>query len=143
MGDLDVALFDVDVWGAVLPHGPQFHEMDRRIHLRDGIEQVERADHVVHLGVDGMLAVDHGVRGAPLLREVDDGVGPEAGHHVGDELLLGQVADEDVDALARDLLPAVHPTVQRGDGHEGVHPHFQVVAPPGEIVGHSDVVARP
>ena len=37
VGDLDVALFDVDVGGAVLPHGPELHEVDGGVALGDGV----------------------------------------------------------------------------------------------------------
>ncbi len=84
--DLDVPLFDVDVGRPVLPHRPELDEVDRRVDVRDRIQEVQRADHVVHLGVDGVLAVDHGVGSAALLGEVDDRVRPEAPDHVEDEL---------------------------------------------------------
>ena len=45
--------------------------------------------------------------------------------------------------VARDLLPAVHSAVQRGDRDQGVDPHLEVVAPPGEVVRDAHFVARP
>jgi hypothetical protein len=47
-----------------------------------------------------MLAIDHGRGGAALLGEGHDGVRPETGHHVMDELLFGHVPDEDVETFA-------------------------------------------
>ena len=40
VGDLDVPLFDVDVGGAVLPHRPELHQVDRRVDVCDRVEQV-------------------------------------------------------------------------------------------------------
>ena len=141
--DLDVALLDVDVGRAVLAHRPELDEVDRGVDVGDGIDEVQRAHDVVDLGVDRVLAVDHGVGGAALLGEVDDGIGAEAAHHVVDEGLFGQIADEHVESLARHLLPAVDPPVQRGDRDERVNPHFEVVAPPGEVVRDAHLVAGP
>jgi hypothetical protein len=62
VGDLDEALFDVDVGVAVLPHRPEFDQVNVRIGLHDGVHHVEVADHVVHLGVHRVLAIDHGIR---------------------------------------------------------------------------------
>ena len=111
VGDLDVPLFDVDVGCAVLPHRPELHQVDRRVDLGDRVQQVERADDIVDLCVHAVLAVDHGVGRAALLGEVHDGVRPETPHHVVHEGLVGQVADEGLEALARDVFPAVHPLV--------------------------------
>ena len=44
----------------------------------DGVQHVDGAHHVVGLGVDGVLAVDHGVGGRALLPKVDHRVGAEA-----------------------------------------------------------------
>ena len=60
------------------PMVPSFTRWIDAVALGDGVEQVERAHHVVDLGVDGMGPVDHRVRGAALLGEVHDGLGLEA-----------------------------------------------------------------
>ncbi len=143
VGDLDEALFDVDVGGAVLPHGPELHEVDRRVTLGDGVEQVERAHHVVDLGVDGMGPVDHGVGRAALLGEVDDGLGLEALEQGLAEAVVGEIAHEGLDAQPRHLGPAPHPVLEMGDGDEAVHPHLEVVLAPAEVVDHAHVMAPP
>ena len=70
--DRDVPFFDVDVRRAVLPHRAQLDEVALRRELANRKEQVQRADDVVDLGEDGVLAVDHRVGGSPLLGEMDD-----------------------------------------------------------------------
>src|SRR5262249_41560041 len=80
--DLDPALLDVDVRRAVSAHGAELDQVDAGIDLGDRVEHVHRADDVVDLGIDGVLAVDHRVRRGPLLGVVDNRVGPEVAHHV-------------------------------------------------------------
>ena len=140
VGDLDVALFDVDVGCPVLAHGPELDQMDVAVLLRDGVEEVERADHVVHLRVDGVLAVDHRVRGRALLREVHDGLGFERVERAVDERVVGQVAHEHLDGEPGDLTPPSHPLLEAGHRDQAVHAHLEVVAPPGEVVDHTDSV---
>ena len=141
VGDLDEALFDVDVGRAVLTHRPQLDQVDVPVLLGDGVEQVERTGHVVDLRVDGVLPVDHRVGRRALLGEVHDGVGPERGQGLADEAGVGQVADEQVHGVVRDLLPTADPSLQAGDRDQGVDPHLEVVAPSGEVVDDTDTVA--
>ena len=75
--DLDEPFLDVDVGRAVLAHGSQLDQVDVRIDLGDGVEEVEGPHDVVDLGVDGVGPVDHRVRSAALLREVHHRIGPE------------------------------------------------------------------
>ena len=107
--DLDAPLFDVDVGGSVLTHRSELDQMDGAVVLGDRVEQVERADDVVHLGVDAVGAVDHRVRRRPLLGEVDDRLWLELADDPVDEGRVGQVSDEDVEVPARNLGPRPHP----------------------------------
>ena len=141
VGDLDEALFDVDVGVAVLPHRPELDEVDRRVDLGDGVHHVQRAHHVVDLRVDRVLAVDHGVGRRTLLAEVHDGVGLGLGDDAVGEGGVGEVPDPDVDGVSGDLLPARHPVRQRGDGDEAVDPHLTVVLAAHEVVDDGDLVA--
>jgi len=95
--DGDVAFFDVDVGGAVLAHGAKFDEVAVGGVLGNSVEDVEGANDVVVLGEDGALAVQHGVRRAALLAEVDGGVGEEVGPGGGEELVVGHVAGVESD----------------------------------------------
>ena len=141
VGDLDEALFDVDVGRPVLAHGAQLDQVDRGVHLGDGVEEVERPHHVVHLGVDGVLLVDHRVGGGALLGEVHHRVGCELPQDPGREPGVSQVTDEGLHGQARDLAPDPHPVLEARDGDQRVDPHLQVVAPAGEVVDDADVVA--
>ena len=122
VGDLDEALFDVDVGIAVLAHRPELHEVDRAVLLGDGVEQVERAHHVVDLGVDGVGPVDHRVRRTALLGEVHDGLGLEALDERLGEAVVGEIAHEGLDGEPRDLLPAPHPVLETGRWGRGNRP---------------------
>ena len=64
--DGEKPFLDVDVGRAVLAHGAQFDEVGGGGEFLDGEQDVERADHVVVLRVDGARAVDHGVGGGAL-----------------------------------------------------------------------------
>jgi len=116
--------------------------VDVRVDLSDGVHEVQRADHVVHLGVDRVLPVDHGVRSGSLLAEVHNGVRRAVGHGGVRERGVGQVADAQVDLAPRHLAPGGDPLLERGDGHEAAHAHFDVVLPPHEIVHHGDVMTE-
>ena len=142
VGDLDEPLFDVDVGVPVLPHGPELHEVDVRVRLLNGVHDVEVPDDIVDLGVDRMLAVDHGVRSRALLTEVHDGVRLGLGDHAIRECGVGQVADADVDGMTRELLPAVDSLGERGDRHQAVDPHLAVVFTAHEVVDDRDLVSQ-
>ena len=117
--------------------------MDVGVLLGDGVEQVEGADHVVDLGVGGVLAVDHRIRRRALLGEVHHGVGSERGHHLRDKGGVGQVTDVGVKGQPGQFLPAADPMLQVGQGNQAVHAHLEVVLPPGEVVHNSDAVSAP
>ncbi len=63
--------------------------MDRGVDVGDRIEQVQGADDIVHLCVDGVLAVDHRVRRGSLLGEVDNRLGRELTDGLLDEHVVG------------------------------------------------------
>ena len=142
MGDLDEPFFDVDVGIPVLAHGPQLDEVDLGVDLGDGVHEVQRADDVVHLGVDRVLTVDHGVGGGPLLAEVHDGIGLALGDGGIGEGGIGEVADAHVDAVAGDLVPLRYPLGQGVDRHQAVDAHFDVVLPPHQVVDHGDAMTQ-
>ncbi len=139
--DLDPAFFDVDVRRAVRAHRPELDQVDVRIDLGDRVQHVQRADDVVDLGVDGVLAVDHRVRRGPLLGEVHDRVRAEVADHVVGEVGVGQVADVAADLLPGQLVPGPDPGLEGLDRHQAVDAHLEVVAAAGEVVEHGDVVA--
>ena len=115
--------------------------MDVGVDLLDRVHHVEVADDVVHLRVDRVLAVDHGVRRRALLPEVDDGIGPRLGDDAVGEGGVGEVADAHVDRVAGYLLPARDAILQGGDGHEAVDAHLAVVLAAHEVVDDGDLMA--
>ena len=104
------------------------------VELGDHVQEVERPHDVVHLGVDGVLAVDHRVRRAALLREVDDRLGFERTDRLVEERVVVQVADEGLNGVPADLFPRRHTTVHLTDRDEGVDAHLVVVVPTDEVV---------
>jgi len=86
-----------------------------RDQFADGVEQVERADDVVHLGEDGVAPVDHGVRRRPLLGEVYERLGPETFQELVHIALVGQVADGYPGLAPGELLPPSHTVFQARD----------------------------
>ena len=141
VGDLDETLFDVDVGGSVLAHRAQLDQVDGRITLGDGVQQVEGAHHVVDLGVDGVLAVDHGVGSGTLLGEVHDRLGLETLERAVHEDGISQIADEGIELETRHFFPHPDTVMKLADGNEAVHPHLVVVLPANEIVDHTHVVS--
>jgi hypothetical protein len=141
VGDLDPALLDVDVRGAVFAHGAEFDQVDVGVDLGDRVQEIQGADDVVGLGVDGVRLVDHGVGCGALLGEVHDGVGGEGADGVGGELGVAQVSDVTGDVLAGQLRPRGQPDRQGLDRHQALDPELLVVATAGEVVDNADLVA--
>jgi len=104
------------------------------------VHDIEVADHVVDLGVDGVLAVDHGVRGRTLLAEVHHCFGLEVADDPVGEGGVGQVAHPDADIAPGELLPLRHPVLYGCDRNEAVDTHFLVVLTTDQIVDDGDVV---
>jgi SagB-type dehydrogenase family enzyme len=138
--ELEPALLDVDVRRTVDAHRAQLDQVNVAVELGDRVEQVERADHVVLLGVDRVLAVDHRVRRGPLLGVVHDRVRLEIGERRIGELGVAQVADVAADPLPGQLPPDLDPGLQRRDRHQRLDPELVVVAAAGEVVQHRHLV---
>ena len=90
--DGDVALFDIDVRRAVFAHGAEFDQMAIGLIFAESEEQIERADDIVDLGEDGVLAVDHRVGSRALLGKMNDRLGLEFLDHGGEEFVVGHIA---------------------------------------------------
>mmetsp|Transcript_38901 Transcript_38901/g.110107 ORF Transcript_38901/g.110107 Transcript_38901/m.110107 type:complete len:231 (+) Transcript_38901:767-1459(+) len=141
VGDGEVALLDVNVGGAVLPHGAELHQVAVRADFLDSVHDVDVADDVVVLGEDGVGAVNHGVGGAALLSEVHNVLWLEALEGLLQEVKVADVSNLQVNDLPADLLPALDALVDAGDGGEGVHPKLQVKLAAAEVVHDRDAVA--
>ena len=72
-------------------------------------EHVHGPDHVVHLREDRVLAVDHGIRRGALLSEVNHRFRFKRLDSRGQKFVVGYIADEQLDRLARKLLPDSEP----------------------------------
>jgi hypothetical protein len=141
VGDLDEALFDVDVGRPVLAHRPELDEVRVGGMVAHAPQQLQRPDDVVLLGLDGVVDALHRPRRAGLLAVVDDRVRLEVPHQVGGERALGEVADVALDVLAGRLLPGLDPLGQRDDGRQRVTARVRDPLPAGEIVGDGHLVA--
>ncbi len=139
--EVEPALLDVDVGRAVGAHRAQLDQVDARVDLRDRVQQRQRAEHVVRLGVERVRPVDHRVRRGPLLGEVHDGVRPERPDHRVGEDRVAQVAHVAPDGGAGQRLPQGDPGAQRLDRHQRLDPELVVVVPASEVVGHRHLMA--
>ena len=97
MLDLDEAFFDVNVGLAVFAHRPELHEVTFGSVVADRPEHVERPLDVRALRVNGVLTVDHRVRGASLFGEVHEGLGLHVGDDCAQKLVVAKIADPNVD----------------------------------------------
>ena len=100
MFDGDVAFFDIDIGSAVFSHGAEFDQVAIGPEFAQREQQVEGSHDVVDLGEDRMFAVDHRVRRGPLFGEMHHGVGRKRSHHRGNEIIVGDIAGQELDGLA-------------------------------------------
>ena len=101
---LERPLGDVGVGGPVLAHGPHLHEVGPGTGFAHRVEEVERPRQVLDLGRDRVVDVDHRVRRAPLLREVDDRVRLLAVEQVVHELVIADGAAVEANILTEDCV---------------------------------------
>src|SRR6185437_10552267 len=138
--NLNVALLDVNVGRAVFAHGAELDQVAVGQVGLHGPNEVQGADHVVGLAEDGAVHVHHRVGRGGLFAIVDDGIGAERLQHVGDNAVVAQIADEQLDAVAGYLLPVAHPVVQGADGQQGLNIQFHFPAAFAEVIEHGDLV---
>jgi hypothetical protein len=115
--------------------------VDRGVDLPDGEEQVEVADDVVDLRVDGVVAVDHRIGRRPLLAEVHHRLGGEAADRPLEQGRVADVADEGLDGAAAQLVPGRDPVVEVRDRHQARRPQLGVVAAADQVVDDGHLVA--
>jgi hypothetical protein len=72
--DGDVSLFDIDIGRAVFAHGAELDQVAVGLEFAQGEEQIQRAHDIVHLGADGVVAIDHRIRRGALFGEVNHGL---------------------------------------------------------------------
>src|SRR3989440_1661136 len=132
--DGDVALFDVNVGGAVLAHGAQLDEVTIRQKFANGEKNVQCSDDVVHLGEDGVLAVDHRVGSRALLGEMDHGFRFEGLECGSEKVVVGNVTDKQFDGLAGHVLPDPDAIRQRANRSQRLRTKLVVPKAPQKVV---------
>ena len=132
--DQDVALFEVDVRGAVFTHRPKLHQVGIGSEVPHRPQDVQGGDDVVVLCEDGVLATDEGVRRGRHLAVMDDRLWLELPEQPLHEVPVAQVALGHADAVSGDLPPGIRPGRERvRDGGQGVGSGF-LVRPPTQVV---------
>ena len=130
----DVAFFDVNVGRAILAHGSEFDEVAIGLQFAQGEKKIQRADYVVDLGVDGVAAVNHRVRGRALLGEMNDGLGLEIFDDVAEEFVVADIANVGFDGAAGEAVPDAKAVGERADGSEGLRAQLVVPLAADEVV---------
>src|SRR6266550_448053 len=141
--DGDVALFDVNVGGAVLAHGAQLDEVTIRQKFANGEKNVQCSDDVVHLGEDGVLAVDHRVGSRALLREMDHGFRFEGLKCGSEKVVVGNVTDKQFDGLAGHVLPDPDAIRQRANRSQRLRAKLVVPKAPQKVVNDRNRMTSP
>ena len=103
-------------------------------------EQVEGADHVGVLGLDGALAGHHRVGRRGLLAVVDDRFRSDLGDHLVEEVAVLDGADVAADLLTGDLTPGVDPLLEVADRGQRGAAVLSVPAAAGEVVENRHLV---
>ncbi len=138
--DLEVALFDVDVGGAVLPHRAQLQEMRAGHDVAYRPQHIERADDVVGLCEDGVLTVDHGVRRRSNLAVVHDRLGLERPHRVLELFVFGDICVERHDLAPGHFTPGSDALVERHDRGEALGAALFVFLATKKVVDDRDLM---
>src|SRR5436309_3157970 len=141
MFDGDVAFFDVDVGRAVFAHGPQLDEMTIRQKLTDGKQDVQSPYNVIDLGENSMLAVNHRIGSGALLREVNYRLRFEGLECRNQKIVIGNIADEQLDGLTRSVLPDPDTVRQRTNRSQRLCAKFMVPKAPQKVINDGDRMA--
>jgi hypothetical protein len=88
------------------PMVPSFTRWQSGAEFAQREQQIEGPHHVVYLCKHRVLAVDHGVRRGALLGKMHHGVRREPFHHLGDEIVVGDIAGQEFDIFAGDPFQA-------------------------------------
>ena len=134
--DGDVALFDVDVGSPVFAHGAQLDEVAIGAQFANGEEHVHGAHHVIHLGEDRVFAVDHRIRRGTLLGEMDDGVRLKCFYGGFEKIVIGNVADKELDGFSCAFLPDAQPVGERTNRSESLRAELVIPLAPDKIINY-------
>ena len=99
----------------LLSHRPELDEMAIRHVVTKGEEDVQRAEHIVVLGEQGVFAIKHRERSGRLLCKVHDGVRHVALEHGRQEVPIEDVADLKLDDLPTCRCPRADAFLERSD----------------------------
>ena len=111
-----------------------------RYELVDGEEDVQVADDVVVLGVDGVAAIYHGIRSGALLGEMHYGLWLVTLYYLRDELPVKEVAELNPYLLPGDFFPCPNTLLEVGDGGEARRGELVVDGAAHEVVYYDDLV---
>src|SRR5467141_4412602 len=136
--DGDVALFDIDVGCSVFAHGPQLDQVTIRQKLANAEKDIQCSHDVIHLGEYGVLPVDHRVRCRALFREVDDRLRLEGFERGSEKVVVGNVANEQLDSLAGQVLPDSDAIRQRANRSQRLRAKLVVPKAPQKVVNNGD-----
>ena len=101
----DVAFFDVDIGRAIFAHRAELDQMAIRQKLTHREQHVQRAHDIVHLGENGVLAVNHRIGSGALFGKVHDRFRLKTLRRGQQEIVVGNIADEHVDGLTGETAP--------------------------------------
>src|ERR1700688_1872310 len=122
----DVAFLDIDIRSAVLTHGAQLNQVALGAQFTNREEHVHGAHHVVYLRKDGVLAVNHRIGGAALLRKVHYRVGLKGFDCGFQKIVIGHVAYEQFDSLTGNFLPDAQAVGKRSDGGKSLRAKLMI-----------------
>ena len=109
-----------------------------RLELAQSVQEIQRANHVVHLREDGVLAVDHRVRGGALFGKVYDRLRPKSRDGGGEKIVIRHIAYEKLNLLPGELLPNPKAIGQSANRRQGLHAEFVVPLAADEVIDNRD-----
>ena len=141
MFDRDVTFFDIDVGRAVFAHRAQLDQVTVRQKFAKREQHVQRADDVIHLRENCVLPIDHRIGSRALLREVHHCFRLERFERGSQKIVVGDVANENLDGLARQVLPHADAIGQRTNRSERLCAEFVIPQAAQEIINDGNRMA--
>ncbi len=135
------ALFDIDIGRTILPHGAQFDQVAIGTELPHGEQKIERADYIIYLSKDRVLAVDHRIGSGALFRKMDHGVRRVSAHQRRHEIVVGDISGKKLDGLPGQLPPGPKSFGHRPDRRQSLHAQFIIPLAPRKVIGNYNLVS--
>src|SRR6266704_4840407 len=114
---------------------PECHKFAKRE------QHVQRADDVIHLRENCVLPIDHRIGSRALLREVHCCFRLERFERGSQKIVVGNVANENLDGLARQVLPHADAIGQRTNRSERLCAEFVIPQAAQEIINDGNRMA--